>query len=736
MAMPDIFGIKQRRIIRQLGKKALSEMAYPQMNNILYNAMNRTGRNYQAMLSDPTASSLLMAIVLWISRRWPEAALYLEKDGDPIYEHPMLDSINNANPHYGGGVLWFGTICSHILDGNAYWIKIRDGQLRIKEYWYVPHFLIEPKTNNESNGYIDYYEYKPGGKAVKINPEDIVHFRYGIDPNNTRKGMSPLKSVIRDAVTDDEADNFAASLLKNLGIPGLLVTPDPSIGSSPSDESVGDFKKYIKRNFSGDKRGEPMVSGGPWKIQQFGFDPRSMDLSAIRSIPEERVCAVTGVPAAVVGFGTGMNQTKVGATLKELREMAYEDAIIPLQRMIGPELKSQLLGDFEPKPDQFKIKFDLSEVRVLQEDQDRLHKRTIEDFNGGVLYLDEAREALGYEAGKSDRLRRIPFSTTELMEGQSVQDTQPPQEPIKMRKSRSSQSHAFIEYQRKAYSRLSESYATQIEGLLQTLSGEIAEAFNRVNEIGKIDLSPIVEQKAGIPPEYQAEINLAAARILQEYGKSLVDSIEWQAQYTTVAETTLDGINGVFGAGLNMPDPTMRAILYKGGKHIAFVKIDKQVHDAIMQAIYEARVNGMGATAVAREIRSMIEGKEMFPGIWQRTKDARIELGWSVEKAEASADRAVRQYRGELIARTETKYAQNVSSLQIARDSGTFNAMQITDGVYGAPRSGEVDIASNGQIVSFDGAEMVAEDEHPNGTLSLTPVIAEESEIEEPLLGR
>jgi hypothetical protein len=77
-----------------------------------------------------------------------------------------------------------------------------------------------------------------------------------------------------------------------------------------------------------------------------------------------------------------------------------------------------------------------------------------------------------------------------------------------------------------------------------------------------------------------------------------------------------------------------------------------------------------------------------------------------------------------------------MSSLEVAKGSGTFNAMQVTDGVYGEPRSGEIDIASNGQIVSFDDAQRIIDDEHPNGTLSLTPVIAEPDEIEEPLLGR
>jgi hypothetical protein len=32
-----------------------------------------------------------------------------------------------------------------------------------------------------------------------------VHFRFGLDPDDPRKGYSPLKSVLREVFTDDEA---------------------------------------------------------------------------------------------------------------------------------------------------------------------------------------------------------------------------------------------------------------------------------------------------------------------------------------------------------------------------------------------------------------------------------------------------------------------------------------------------------------------------------------------------
>ena len=51
-----------------------------------------------------------------------------------------------------------------------------------------------------------------------------MHFRFGLDPENDRKGRSPLAGVLREVFTDDEAANYTASLLRNMGVPGIIVS--------------------------------------------------------------------------------------------------------------------------------------------------------------------------------------------------------------------------------------------------------------------------------------------------------------------------------------------------------------------------------------------------------------------------------------------------------------------------------------------------------------------------------
>lgn len=709
-----------------VSRKALDRMAH-QVQSFLWGAIsNRTKRDYS--LTNPTASSLLMAVTLWVVRRWPEAPITLEEikangaKGNVLYEHAMLAKIEQPNPYYSGVILWYGTIMSLMLDGNGYWVKLKSKRdLSVQELWYVPHTMMRPMVRNGSDNFIDYYEYSPGGRnPIELDPADVVHFRMGLDPNNPRLGMAPLKSVIRAAATDEEADNFAASMLINMGVPGLMITPDLAAGQSVAAGDLDATKKYIEENFTGDKRGKPMILSGPTKVQQFGFSPDQMNLGDIRNIPEERVCAVTGVPAAVVGFGTGLQQTTVGATIKTLREMAYEDAIIPLQRLIGPQIAGQLLVDFEPRPEKFRVAFDLSGVRVLQDDQDALYTRTINAFNGGLISRADGRLALGFEVGPADNIRRVPFSVTEVPEGEMVPTYDPVEPAAKGLKGRKGarRDYAFIRAQKRAEARLNAAFIPDLTDGFKEIADRCVTAYEstkaRVPDGRKAEeLTPAEE----IELETEAAAIFVSASVLGQ----LSDVLAWKGHYIAATKSTIKNMSAIFGISLDLPDEVQREVIAKGGIHFARINVDKQTHDGIFKALLQGRTEGLGPREIARQIRYNVEGSDMYPGVYKDAYKRAIARGWSEEKAKAAGDKAARQYRAEVISRTETKYAQNVSSIEAAKASGTFDAMLVFDAQLG-PTDAECE-ELNGQTVSFEEAEALAESEHPNGTRSFSMTI-------------
>jgi hypothetical protein len=148
---------------------------------------------------------------------------------------------------------------------------------------------------------------------------------------------------VRELFTDDEAANYTASMLRNVGVPPVVLAPGAH--ASPVLKEL----QQTKQRYQESPRAMPVAGAGdvrPTTVDQLGFNPQQMDVRNLRRVPEERISAVLGIPAAVVGLGTGLDNTKVGATMSEMREQAYESNIIPTQRLMAAELRTQLLPDF------------------------------------------------------------------------------------------------------------------------------------------------------------------------------------------------------------------------------------------------------------------------------------------------------------------------------------------------------------------------------------------------------
>lgn len=652
---------------------------------------------YMGSVGNGYRSDVIMSPVLWAARRMAESPIGVKREDDEEidFAHDAARLMKRPNPYYSGSALAMALAIEYLTDGNGYALKIRNKQLKVIQLWFVPHWCMEPHAPENGEGYIDYYEYTPGrmmgrgiGAPIKVPPEDVIHLRNGLDPENIRKGMSPLRILLREVFTDDEAATFTAMLLKNGGVPGAVISPADA--NARLGEDAAKTKAYIKEQFSGLRRGEPLVMSGPTKIDYFGLDPAKLDLSRLRDVSEERVSALLGIPAAVVGFGSGLQQTKVGATMSEMRAMAYEDCIIPMQRIWADEWDLQLLPEFEEKPELFRMMFDLSGVRVLRDDEGKLSDRLTRQLIAGGIELFEYREKLGYEARPEHHVIYLPMGLTVVPAAQIATMGEPaaPAPPalippkagaIPQLKVRASPQMA----------RFMRAIARDWERLSKQWTGTLSRQFKELGEqAGEKFLAYVRERGLKVDPLEDFE------GIAEIVGGSLAfEGVDFTAHYLSVAKAVFAQIETIMGLGVNLTDPVEQRIITMGGTRKLKLGLDKQARDSISEALRQGRELGEGADELASRIVDMV-GK----GPW-----------------------ATAETRAMVVARTETKYAQNVSSLEAYRSSDTVSAVRVFDAQLG-PTDLECE-ELNGQEVSFEEAEVLAESEHPQGTRSFAPVV-------------
>lgn len=655
-------------------------MHFPRQASWFFGWSDVTRSQSASSVGDGLESNVLTSPLLWIGRTFPEARLVVrreQRDGKTKVDRSpeMARLIRKPNPFYSGDALWMATLLSFGTEGTAYWKKVRVGR-QVKELHYLPHWMVEPVGSTTS--YVDYYEYNPGTGAERIKPEDIVVFKYGLDPRDIRKGFAPLRPVINEVFSDDEAQRLVAALLRNRGIPGLVISPEKDV--VVDDQMAQSMKDYVDSMFSADKRGKPLVVKGATKVSTFGFSPAELDLSGLRNIPEERVCAALGVRASVVGFGTGLESTKVGATMKEEVRLSWTGCLIPIGRMMAADLTNQLLPDFDRDP-RAEAAFDVSEVEAMQPDRLSAAQAAEVEVRAGIATRGEVRQRLGYEVTDADDVFYIPFSAAETPRDARVEDEpeRPAPEAPKAAKRLTRQQARILRAQDALRKRREEAFEGKVRRFLEEIGQASAAAHRAYGKDASDDLRIEHILAAVNPAKRKSDLRGLLGR-------------EYYAIHNEQVKVLTE-----LGLSIGAPDTLAVQMLAAGSARADKMDLFGKAKERMREVLAAAREEGLGVDETARRLADVVPaGRYTSPGA-----------------------------RAQVIARTEVREAQTQSALATYRSMEGVTRAMLIDGRLGAGVSDEECMNLDGTEMSFDEARQMLAAEHPNGTRDVLPVFQE-----------
>ncbi len=625
-------------------------------------------------------SSIVMANINFIVKAFREAeeqVIQYAADGNDktLPNHRFIKFIRRPNPYYNFNKMMSPTLISYFLDGNAYWFKERgeNGLGQTRALYYIPHYQIKPRKLPGTNDFISYYEYNVNGQTYRIAPERIIHFRYEIDPYNTMEGRKILSPVLSEIYTDEEAARFTAALVKNTGIAGVVISPDTEKVKVEARDAEAILENW-KSKTSGDNRGMPVVVNFPAKVEQMAFSPEQLQFKEIRRLPEERVSACFGLPAIVAGLGAGLDRSTY-SNYEEALKQAYYNCVIPVWIEMQEEIESQLLLEFTGADESYGFRFDYSKVRALQESQDSKVNRTVKIWTADGITRSELREGCGYAAEEA----RDNVFFSEIRQRQAS----PQQTPSDPKQSAAKTLFNNIKGLLKAGNpEDNENFALEmqqeasVKDAITEMEAELFSLYRKIEEEGE------QAAKNGIDTfNPEAEADRILSDIIKAVGLTLLIKALWGKMGKSIETDVIDSVTLRIGITVETWDAgaeeNAKTILLGQANSYESALI-QQSRKAIEEAIKGA-ANGESVAAIAKRIKSNLSGRSMYPGIYEQGyKDAK-EAGASNEQAERAGESKARRYRAKVIAETETRTYQNLTTLESYAKSGV-DKVKVTDG--------------------------------------------------------
>lgn len=316
-----------------------------------------------------------------------------------LIDHPAAKLLKSVNNYTDGYNLFYLTQLWLDIVGDAYWYVIKDSK-GVPQEIHIINPVYMRVVPNQTNNAIQGYYYSNGTDNVSFTPDEIVRFSNG-SLTSRWYGQSPLRYVANTLEKMEQIDKLELSMLKNYGVPPLLLTYKGEL----TKNQIRDLELQWKRSTTNKNAGGAKVINGDVTVTKIAqtLSELMFDEQTIMNI--KQLCLVYGVPYS---FIDSTDQLKAG--LDQMLEFMAINCVQPRLTRLEEVLNQQYIPMFDDSGDLF-FKFDDPSPA------NKLNDAKIYEVyaKNGILTKDEIRSMLGYEPLEVEEVEDITEDTNEGM---------------------------------------------------------------------------------------------------------------------------------------------------------------------------------------------------------------------------------------------------------------------------------------------------------------------------------
>jgi HK97 family phage portal protein len=295
-----------------------------------------------------------------------------------VFEHPILDLINNFNPLMNTGMDGWYSIQSWLeINGNAYLMMERDDQGFPVYLWSInPNDVLElPSKTNDFN-----YVVKIKESINKIPLTEIIHLK-NLNPQDIYgKGIGTIHAMLDVLQTTKYSSKQVVNYFYNQAVPPYI------IGADVTPDQLTELKQSWDMNNKGFwNRHKPyFTNSSSIQVQKLTDSFNDMQMLQILENGAETIRQLFGIPPEIIGKVENSNR----ATIQGAREIFAKEVLMYRLLKIQETLNNTLVLEFG---NNLTIEFE----SPVPSDKEFI-LRGMKDFKEQFKF-NEIRELLGFE---------------------------------------------------------------------------------------------------------------------------------------------------------------------------------------------------------------------------------------------------------------------------------------------------------------------------------------------------
>ena len=295
-----------------------------------------------------------------------------------VFEHPILDLINNFNPLMNTGMDGWYSIQSWLeINGNAYLMMERNDQGFPVYLWSInPNDVLElPSKTNDFN-----YVVKIKESINKIPLTEIIHLK-NLNPQDIYgKGIGTIHAMLDVLQTTKYSSKQVVNYFYNQAVPPYI------IGADVTPDQLTELKQSWDMNNKGFwNRHKPyFTNSSSIQVQKLTDSFNDMQMLQILENGAETIRQLFGIPPEIIGKVENSNR----ATIQGAREIFAKEVLMYRLLKIQETLNNTLVLEFG---NNLTIEFE----SPVPSDKEFI-LRGMKDFKEQFKF-NEIRELLGFE---------------------------------------------------------------------------------------------------------------------------------------------------------------------------------------------------------------------------------------------------------------------------------------------------------------------------------------------------